>query len=148
MHAIRTLILLAADRDLRLIVASGPGKGLTELRAVTAADFPDVDVEFHEGRGRGRAGGGGGSHGYGDDHSEAELERGRFAEKIAAVALGEWKAGGYDRIALVAGPKMLGALRDALPDSLNAKVAVELDRDLVKVALHDLPDHLGKVMAV
>lgn len=148
MHAHRTLILLAADRDLRLIVANGPGKGLAELRAVAAADFSDVDVEFDEGRGRGRAGGGGGAHGYGDDHSEAEMERARFAEKIAMVALGEWKQGGYERLALVAGPKMLGALRHALPDSLREKVTVELDRDLVKLPIKDLADHLGKVMAV
>ena len=40
-------------------------------------------------------------------------------------------------------PKLLGALRDGLPAQLDQKVLAELDKDLVKVPLADLPRHFA-----
>jgi protein required for attachment to host cells len=35
-----------------------------------------------------------------------------------------------------------------MPAALKAHVVAELDKDLVKIPLADLPDHLGAVLAV
>ena len=51
-------------------------------------------------------------------------------------------------IVLAASPRLLGHLRDHMPAALKAHVVAELDKDLVKIPLADLPDHLGAVLAV
>jgi protein required for attachment to host cells len=43
---------------------------------------------------------------------------------------------------------MLGDLRSALSDHVRAAVYAELDKDLTKTPLNELPKHLGAVMAV
>jgi protein required for attachment to host cells len=43
---------------------------------------------------------------------------------------------------------MLGALRDDMPDALKSVLHADLDKDLVKTPLLDLPDHLDDVLAV
>ena len=40
----------------------------------------------------------------------------------------------------------MGLLRDILPPNLANKVGGELTKDLTKVAIHDLPDHLEPVL--
>jgi protein required for attachment to host cells len=60
----------------------------------------------------------------------------------------EWAKGGYDRIVLVAGPKMLGEIRQDLPRALHAHIAAELHKDLVKIPLHDLPGHFAGAVSL
>jgi protein required for attachment to host cells len=60
----------------------------------------------------------------------------------------EWAGGGYGRIVLAASPRLLGHLRDRMPADLRAHVLADLDKDLVKVPLNDLPAHLEPVLAV
>jgi protein required for attachment to host cells len=54
----------------------------------------------------------------------------------------EWSKGAADRIVLAAGPKMLGALRDAMPGALAGHIAEELHKDLSDVPAHALAEHL------
>src|SRR3546814_295020 len=80
-----------------------------------------------------------------DSHRE---EKRRFADLLAnhinAAALDR----SYDRLILVAPPKTLGDLRQSLSKEAAAKLDGELPKDLTKVADHDLPAHLGSVIAV
>jgi protein required for attachment to host cells len=141
MKAARTLIIVAAEQDLRLFRSLGPGEPLTEINHLAAETLPDVEVEL-EGRGRGHAGGGGGSHGYDDRKTEAEQERARFVPYVAETVAAVWRKGEHDRAVLIAGPKMLGLLRDGLTDDVKAAIVADLPKDLVKLNAHDLADHL------
>ena len=143
------LVAIAGDRDLRLLRAHAIGEAPSAVAEFGAEDFGDVAVEFR-GRGRGQSGGGGGAHGYEAHHSEAEMERARFARHAAKAIVGalEQSSGGQSGgtpLLLVAGPKMLGELRDALA-GLRIAPALELGKDLVKLSPHELAAHLDDAL--
>ena len=142
MKARQSLILLAADEDFRLV--RGSRSGLTEIGRARAADFADVQTSFAPEQSRGQAAGGV-SFGVNDRGTHDAEERRRFARHAIAALETAWAGGKDDGIVLVAGPKMLGVLRDLLPKALAGQVAAELAKDLVKTPLHDLPGHLGDV---
>lgn len=137
MKPIPTLYLLAGQNGFRLL--HGAASGLAELSQAESADFPDVEHDFGSERGRNHAAG----IPFGNEggKTEAEIERPRLAHHAAQALAVEWAKGGYERIVISAGPKMLGALREALPKHLQGAVAAELHKDLLKVAAHDLPEH-------
>lgn len=137
MKMIPTLYLLAGEDGFRLLHSSAAG--LSELSRAAADDFPDVAHDFATERGRNHAAG---VQFSGDGgKSDAEIERPRLAHHATLALAAAWARGGHDCIVISAGPKMLGALREALPKQLADKVARELNKDLMKVAVHDLPGH-------
>lgn len=137
MKTIPTLYLLAGEDGFRLLHDSG--KGFAELSQAKADDFPDVAHEFSSELGQGHTAG---VQFSGDGgKSDAEIERPRLAKHAVAALAAEWAKGGHDRMVISAGPKMLGALRDAMPKQVQEKIAAELHKDLMKVAAHDLPSH-------
>lgn len=138
MKTIPTLYLLAGEDGFRLLHDSG--KGLAELSQAKADDFPDVAHEFSSERGRSHTSG---VQFTGDGKSDAGIERPRLASHAVAALAAEWAKGAHDRMVISAGPKMLGALRDAMPKPLQEKIAAELHKDLMKVAAHDLPSHFN-----
>jgi len=137
MKTIPTLYLLAGEAGFRLLHSSA--SGLAELSTKTASDFPDVAHDFASERGRNHAMGV--QFGNEGGKSDIEIERPRLAAHAADALAAEWAKGGYDRIVISAGPKMLGALRPALPKPVAAVIVAELHKDLMKVAAHDLPAH-------
>lgn len=135
-----TLYLLASEDGFRLLHGSGPG--LADLSQAKASDFPDVAHSFGDERGRNHAAGI--QFGNDGDRTDAEIERPRLAAHAVKALAVEWAKGDHKRIVISAGPKMLGALRAALPKQLAGSVAAELHKDLMKVAAHDLPEHFKK----
>ena len=128
MKPISTLYMLLNDEDYRLIHTHGDG--LAEA-AHTPAELTDAGVAPVTG------------------HSPKEgQERNDLAKHASHVLAAEWAKGSYDRIVISAGPKMLGAFRDALPKGLHAHIATELHKDLVKVPLHDLLTHFPVLSAI
>jgi protein required for attachment to host cells len=78
-----------------------------------------------------------------DPQRYAKFEFARdLAERLEEAA----HAHRFDKLVLVAAPKTLGDLRDLLPDAVKAKVVAEIDKDLTKVPLHELPKHLDSVL--
>lgn len=65
-----------------------------------------------------------------------------FARELAEHLSNEAKAGKFERLALVAPARMLGALRDALTEPARSKLVKEISKDLTKVANHDLDEWL------
>lgn len=63
--------------------------------------------------------------------SHKEHARGLFAAQVADRLAAGFQAGEYDEIALIAEPRFLGALRQALPPILHGKVRHEIHHDLV-----------------
>ncbi|MGQ0610768.1 MAG: baeRF12 domain-containing protein [Paracoccaceae bacterium] len=133
------LYLIASDEEFRLI--RGQGADLTEILHRRLSDLAGGDFAFSAPRGRNVAGGI--SFGVSSGQSEADIERPRLAAHAARALEAEWAGGAYDGIVVAAGPKLLGALRKALPKALQGHVAAEIHKTLVKLGLHDLPAHLA-----
>ncbi|MEP9354182.1 host attachment protein [Xanthobacter sp. KR7-65] len=75
-----------------------------------------------------------------DLHAEAEAAFiGRVAQRIEALVAG----GAPRRILLVAPPKALGTLREALSAKVKALVDGELAKDLVKLPLEEIGRHIA-----
>ena len=122
MKSRRNMILVAAERDLRLLVAEDADDDVRELRHVRAADL--------------------------DRAANDPGRLGRFPKMIADYVESEWRKGGYDRLTLVAGAQMLRDMRQELPDRLRDRVAAVLDRDLIDRPLREIRGHLKAVHAL
>jgi protein required for attachment to host cells len=128
MKPISTLYMLLNEEDYRLIHTHG--EGLAEI-SHAPAELTAAGVVHVTG------------------HSPKEaIERNDLAKHASHVLATEWAKGSYDRIVISAGPKMLGAFRDALPKALHSHIATELHKDLVKVPLHDLLTHFPVLSAI
>ncbi|MES2548465.1 MAG: host attachment protein [Pseudomonadota bacterium] len=136
MKAADTLYCIADERGFRLL--RGNAGKLEPIHAAGADDFADWSHAVGE-PGRNRSGGINFGNGGGD---AAEIERPRLAKHIVAALEEEWKKGGAGRIVIAAGPKMLGALRKAMPKHLMQEITAEFDKDLSDVSEHELLDHL------
>jgi protein required for attachment to host cells len=144
MKPVVTLYCIADEAGFRLL--RGIGSEIEELLKADADAFDDVGYEFPK-SGRNRAGRGDTSFGH-ETQTAAEIERPRLARHVIRALEAEWARATCDRIVVVAGPKMLGALRDAMPDALAKHVAADLAKDLSDVAAHDLYQHLQAVSKV
>ena len=121
MKPIVTLYLLLNDENYRLVHTHE--QGLAEI-SHTKAELTAARVTHVQG------------------HSPKEgAMREHLAKHAAKMLAAEWDKGVYDRIVLVAGPKMLGEIRQELPKALHDHIATELHKDLVKLSLHDLEGH-------
>lgn len=57
----------------------------------------------------------------------------QFAARIVEELSQHRAAGSFDRLILIAEPRMLGLLRDELDEPLRAMIADEIDKDLIKL---------------
>ena len=146
MHTAFTLVLLAADHDIRLLRNEGVGKGLIEIVHLGRADLPDVDFEFADQPVR-TAGHGQTTHSAEPRQTEHEKERTRMAKHAISRLHTEWSQGGYNRVIISAPDKMLHLLRKGLPKDMKPHLIADLDKDIVKVPLIDLPAHFADIAA-
>ncbi|MCU0902714.1 MAG: host attachment protein [Tabrizicola sp.] len=144
MHSVVTLYCIADEAGFRLL--RGKGTQIEECLNASAEAFDDVEYAFSK-NGRNRSGTGATSFGH-ETKSAAEIERPRLAKHVIAALEAEWSRGAADRIVIAAGPKMLGALRDAMPGQLAGHVSAELSKDLSDVPAHALYDHLNDLKQV
>lgn len=142
MRPVHTLVLIANEQEARLLCNRGPGRGLVEV-----AHFDKLgQVRYADTPGRGQATPGGARHGFDRSSSEREQGRNSFADDVLKVASAEWEKGGYDRFALSAPPQMLGALRAGIGGKLQEALIADLNKDLLGVAVADLPRHFEDVI--
>ncbi len=71
-----------------------------------------------------------------------QQRRVRFAEDVAAAINEEARAGGLDRLAVVAPARMLAAIRQRLSAQASARLARTLSKDLTKTPDHELGNWL------
>lgn len=145
MKAINTWIVLANAETARFVVNSGPGKGLKaagrgELHADPPRPYADRAGAVHS-----RVGPGVSAVEQSDPKELAETE---FAEALCDYLQTRFEAHDFDRLIIVAGPHMLGKLRKALPEDVAKAVTAEIDKDLTRIPIKDLPRHLQDVIAV
>ena len=144
-----TWILIADGARARIFANRGPGKGIVPVEGgVLESDhapsreltsdrpgrtFESADVMRHA------------IDPAQDPHRE--LKRG-FARHLATYVEERLAEKAFDRLILVAPPVTLGDLRAALPKSVKERVSAELDNDLTKTPVGELPKHLATVLAV
>lgn len=145
-----TWVLVADGAHARVLANDGPERGLTRSPGyeVSAPHPPAREiVSDREGRNANRmAGGGGGRHALTPKtepqrHAAQEFARtvARFLDEAAAKK-------SYQRLVLVAPPRMLGDLRSALPAHALATVTGEIDKDLVHLDDAAVAKHLAEVV--
>ena len=74
------------------------------------------------------------------DPKRAELQR--FARHLAGELDAALAAGRFDDLVLVAGPRLLGELRDALPKRVAERVRQDIAKDLAGLTPSQMEEHL------
>ncbi|MBL3595178.1 host attachment protein [Rhodovulum sulfidophilum] len=142
MKPFKTLVLVANEREARLLVNRGTGKGLAEVTRFSKAH----EIEYADGRGRDQGGATAGRHAMEPPTSLRVQNREGFAADVLGLTAEVWAKGDYDRFVMAAPPKMLGELRNRIEGSLERALAVDIDKDIVGVAAADLPRHFEDVI--
>jgi protein required for attachment to host cells len=70
-------------------------------------------------------------------------EENRFLQKLAGRLDAALNAGEAKSIVIVAPPRALGVLRQTYSHNLRAALRGEIDKDLVKLPVHEIEKHLG-----
>lgn len=148
MKPVKTLILLASESHMRLCANSGVGKGVEQIEAQAIEDFDDIARPYADAPGRNQAAPGMAGHDFERPTSERRQKRDDFAAHVLGRTQKAFDAGGYDRLLIAAPPAMLGALRDEMSESLKSVLLADLDKDLTKLPLADLSDHLGDIIVL
>lgn len=149
MKPTRSWIVIADGAQARILENMGPGKGLTPLPAAEMrhAHPPNRDINADRpGRSHDRMGPQ--RHAMEPPTDAHREEKRRFAAELAAHLNAAALKHRYDRLILVAPAKTLGDLRQALGKEAAAKLDGELPKDLTNVSDHNLPGHLGEVIAI
>jgi protein required for attachment to host cells len=143
-----TWILVADGKRGMIYSHDGPGQGIV---AVPGMKF---ETELHASRdivsdkpGRVQ------ESGYSARHSVERvdyhrLEKAHFAQELAKRLDAALEEGKCQRLVLVAPPRALGDLRQALAPKSRSAVTGELDKDLTQAKLPDIAKHLEAVLAV
>ncbi len=144
-----TWILIADGARARIAVNRGPGKGLkAALDHDFAASHAPTRAFTSDKPGRGFERADGARHGVGPRVDWHTFEKHLFAESMAQVLDAAAQARTFDRLILVAPPKTLGALRQALKTRTRDMVTGEVGKDLTHVPLHRLAGYLQGVLAL
>jgi protein required for attachment to host cells len=90
--------------------------------------------------------GSGGRHAMEPRTDPKNHEKQMFARRIAELINDAALRKSFDQLVLVAPPKTLGELRTQLGDNVKKLIIGEIDRDLVKTPVPELPNHLSEVL--
>lgn len=142
-----TWILVAHRSGARFFSSRGPNTELTLVDDVDHAEgrlrAGDIDADrpgrVHDRVGEQR-------HGVSSEESPTEHLAVEFAKALAGRLKSAQEAGQFQRLVLVAGPKFLGHLRDALDSQTAALVTASLDKNLGGIAVGELAGHLREVL--
>ena len=75
------------------------------------------------------------------------LAKDRFAKDLAETLYARAHAGAFDRLVIVAGPRVLGALREALHPEVAQRVVAEVAQELTGHPVHEIEAHVVKALA-
>ncbi len=142
-----TWILVADGTRARIFRNDGPGKGLRPaLDRDFASPAPPTRALGTDRPGRVQESADSERHAMVPRVDWHRFEKEKFARSMAKILDGAAERGGFDRLVLVAPPRTLGDLRNALGPRARALVTGELDRDLTHVTPAELPDHLYRLL--
>jgi protein required for attachment to host cells len=145
-----TWILIADAMNARVLCQQAPGGTLSVLPdyQLTAPAVKGFSRDLKSDRpGRAFDTGSGQRHAMEprtDPHDRAKLA---FARRVATLLDEAADRNEFQRLVLVAPPRMLGALRSRLDLSTRALISCEIAHDLVRTPLAELSHHLREALA-
>jgi protein required for attachment to host cells len=144
-----TWILIADGSRARLFANQGRGTGLKPAldQEFIGVNRPSREIGSDQ-PGRAFDSAGFGRHAMEPPTDPHRYEKQRFANAIAGILDDARSKGVFDRLVVVAPPQALGDLRSQLSEGLRKVVAAELAKDLTKVPVHQLADHLREIVAL
>ena len=149
MKPTRTWILICDGARARIVLNEGPGRSVSP---VEGSDFltehprsQDITTD-RPGRVFDRSGPG--RHAMenrSDPHRDSKKS---FALRLAEFLDEQLRKKAYDRLIIFAAPAMLGDLRQALTETVLAKTAHQIPKDLTQIPNNELDSHLEDVLAI
>jgi len=138
-------IVVADGGRAQFFCNNGPGSGLEPAlsQALVADNRPSRDIASDR-PGRTFNSVGKGRHSVQPSTDPHEYEQELFARAIAKLLAKKCVQKEFDKIILIAAPKMLGALRFALDPITSRLVIGEIDKNLTKFPPGDLAQYLGE----
>lgn len=143
---------MASEPILRIAIADGEHARFVqpdennELRTVASLDSASAHLRSRDigsdKPGRSFESSGGAHHAVGQHHDLHAMEKERFAQAIAEQLNLASAREEFSQLLLVAPPRALRELREALDPVTRAKLVGTLEKDLVKTPDHELSSHL------
>lgn len=134
-------ILIANRTGARLVEKQGSQLALLEDISHDSGRKRDREVDSDRaGRAFDRVGGQ--RHALSSEEGAHEHDAREFARELAQRLRTERVKHSFERLVLVAEPRFLGYLCEALDDATERTVIATVAKDLARVALPELPDHL------
>ncbi|MGF1641380.1 MAG: host attachment protein [Rhodospirillales bacterium] len=149
MRATRTWVVIADGARARIAVNEGAGKGLRPAlrRDFAASRLPTSDL-VSDRPGRYAGGGAVASHGVEPQTDRHDHEKTQLVRDVAAAIERGADRRAFDRLVLVAPPAILGKLRTALKARTRRLIAAEIGKDLTRLSLREMPQHLADAIAI
>jgi protein required for attachment to host cells len=149
MKATKTWVLVADAEHAKMYENLGPGKGLIELpdqmQKQTIPPTRDIGTDrpgrVHESVGGAR----GHTMARADWHDQARED---FAKTLGEHLNAAGLRNSYDRLILVAPPKTLGHLRNALTPHTAGFVTAEINKDIVQNTQAEIEHHIAEFLAI
>jgi protein required for attachment to host cells len=133
-------LVVADERDANFFDVTKPQE-LPETRGSLHNEAARPDRELETDRpGRRFGGTDGNRHAVDGERSTQRHETELFAKHVARTLEGARTRNEFDRLVLIASPRMLGMLREALPPPCRAIVAAEIAKDLVHEEVESIRD--------
>lgn len=141
-----TRVLVAHDAGARSFENRGPGKGLIALGEVAFEDGRRHSGEFDSDR-AGRSSGGQSRHAYEPHEDPRQHAVAHFARELAQDLARDYHLGAFQQLVLVAPPRFLGVLRDALGPKLTRALIGSVPKDLPRASAAELCAHVSSFVA-
>lgn len=140
-------VLLADGQRARLLQTNGRNAPLVQAtdREFIGNAEPSRDIASDR-PGRGHDRGGAGRHAMDPPTDPHRYEKKRFVRSVVDELDERRKKNEFEQLVIVAPPKALGDIRAELSDGLKDMLKAELNKDLTKVPIHELPEYLAEVL--
>jgi protein required for attachment to host cells len=136
--------VIVCDGKRALVLENAGDEKFLNLKTKEVFDHPDAKSSDQGSDAPGRAiasvGGARSAMDETDWHQQAEE---KFLQKIAAHLDAAVNGGAAKSIIIVAPPRALGVLRQSYSHNLRNAVQAEIDKDLVKLPVHEIEKHLA-----
>lgn len=145
----RTWILLADAAHAKVLEYCGPGRCLQQVDGAvfTHGHAPSRDLKSSR-PGRAYSSTGATRHAFTSHTDPHTFEKYKFSRELMRFLNVHAQQNSYDRLIMVAPPKMLGDFRRILPKETHIKLYKEVAKDLVSIPIHELPAHLQDIIAI
>lgn len=139
-------VLIADGQRARLLETTGRNAPLSQAlgQEFIGNALPSRDINADR-PGRYSGGPGGQHHAMDWPTDPHRHEKREFARWLAEEMEEYRKKGKFERLIVVAPPQTLGDLRAEMSDALKETLRGEMNKDLTKIPVHELPEYLEEV---